>query len=213
MVMDITEEVSIDSWKKISVSRFLRMFNFDHRLQNEKISILSLWQKKRLYLVTLLLKNPNFLILDEPTNDLDIFTLTEVEDFLSNFQWWLFIVSHDRFFIDKLADHLLIMEGEWKVAFYTWEYSEYRRLQAIENKESKDKTDKKTEKKISKKDKNRIKKIEDRLSLLSEKKDKLKSLISKESTNADRIQELSLEFWALEKEIEDLEYEWFELSS
>ena len=212
MVRDITNEVSIHQWRKVTVSRFLKMFNFNHKVQNEEISLLSLWQKKRLYLVTLLLKNPNFLILDEPTNDLDIFTLTEIEDFLSNFNWCLLIVSHDRFFLDKLADHLLIMEGEWKLTLYSWTYSKYKANQLKIAKLESNKNGEWTGKCLSKKWKNRIKKIENKIWELEKTRDKLNVQIIENVENAWKIHELSLEFGEIEKEINDLEMEWYEIN-
>lgn len=125
VVTDIAEFIPLGGGETLSASQFLQKFGFDPSRQYTYVSKLSGGEKRRLYLLTVLITNPNFLILDEPTNDLDIITLTVLEDFLMNFGGCLLIVSHDRFFLDKLATHLFIFEGNGIVKDFNGTYSEY----------------------------------------------------------------------------------------
>jgi ATP-binding cassette subfamily F protein uup len=126
--------------KMISASALLTLFLFPPAKQYGMVSKLSGGEKKRLHLMSILMKNPNFLILDEPTNDLDIDTLNVLEEFLTNFPGILMMVSHDRYLLDKLTDQLFIMEGEGQVLIYNGNYSSYR----IELEESKQQNKKAT---------------------------------------------------------------------
>ena len=128
---DIAEQIPIGK-KYMSASAFLAHFNFPHTLQYNYFSNLSGGEKRRLYLLMQLLKNPNFLILDEPTNDLDIYTLNLLEDFLVNFGGCLLVVSHDRYFMDKLVDHVFVFEGNGKIKDYYGNYTEYYRIKLAE---------------------------------------------------------------------------------
>jgi len=125
VVTDIAELIPLGGGETLSASQFLQKFGFDPSRQYTYVSKLSGGEKRRLYLLTVLITNPNFLILDEPTNDLDIITLTVLEDFLMNFGGCLLIVSHDRFFLDKLATHLFIFEGNGVIKDFNGTYSEY----------------------------------------------------------------------------------------
>jgi len=125
-VKDIAEVVSIEDGKTISASRFLEHFMFTPEAQYKMISKLSGGELRRLHLLTVLIKNPNFLILDEPTNDLDLFVLNRLEEFLLSFKGCLVIVSHDRYFLDKLTDHIFIFEGGGEIKDYYGTYSSYR---------------------------------------------------------------------------------------
>lgn len=128
---DIAEEMPMGKGR-ITASAFLAHFNFPHTLQYNYFSSLSGGEKRRLFLLMQLLKNPNFLILDEPTNDLDIHTLNLLEDFLMNFEGCLLIVSHDRYFMDKIVDHVFVFEGSGKVKDYYGNYTAYYRLRMEE---------------------------------------------------------------------------------
>ncbi|MGZ6539969.1 MAG: ATP-binding cassette domain-containing protein, partial [Bacteroidia bacterium] len=110
----------------LSASKLLSRFNFSPSVQYQYVSTLSGGERRRLYLLTVLIKNPNFLILDEPTNDLDIVTLQTLEDFLLDFKGCVIIVSHDRYFMDKMIDHLLIFEGNGEIRDFPGNYTEYR---------------------------------------------------------------------------------------
>ncbi|MFA6769647.1 MAG: ABC-F family ATP-binding cassette domain-containing protein [Bacteroidales bacterium] len=127
-VQNIAEVVTMSDGSVINVSQFLARFLFPHSTHNTKIEKLSGGEKRRLYLVTVLMQNPNFLILDEPTNDLDLMTLNILEEHLNSFPGCVIIVSHDRYFLDKIAHHLFIFEGEGVIKDYVGKYSEYREM-------------------------------------------------------------------------------------
>lgn len=128
---DIAEQIPLGKGY-MSASAFLTHFNFPHELQYNYFSALSGGEKRRLFLLMQLLKNPNFLILDEPTNDLDIYTLNLLEDFLLNYGGCLLVVSHDRYFMDKLVDHVFVFEGNGKIKDYYGNYTQYYRLKLAE---------------------------------------------------------------------------------
>ncbi|MDA3824100.1 MAG: ABC-F family ATP-binding cassette domain-containing protein [Bacteroidales bacterium] len=125
-VKDIAEVVELQSGKTLSASQFLEHFMFSPQAQYKMISKLSGGELRRLHLLTVLIKNPNFLILDEPTNDLDLFALNKLEEFLLGYKGCLIIVSHDRYFLDKLTEHIFVFEGEGKIRDYYGKYSEYK---------------------------------------------------------------------------------------
>ena len=126
VVRKIAEVVTLADGNTMPVTQFLSRFLFPHPTHNTKVDRLSGGERRRLYLVTVLMKNPNFLILDEPTNDLDIMSLNVLEEYLLNFQGCLLIVSHDRYFLDKLADHIFVFEGKGLIKDYVGKYTEYR---------------------------------------------------------------------------------------
>jgi ATP-binding cassette subfamily F protein uup len=125
-VKEIAEVVAMEDGRTISASRFLEYFMFSPDSQYKRIDKLSGGELRRLHLLTVLIKNPNFLILDEPTNDLDLFALNKLEEFLLAFKGCLIIVSHDRYFLNKLTDHLFVFEGDGKIKDYYGSYSDYR---------------------------------------------------------------------------------------
>jgi ABC transport system ATP-binding/permease protein len=128
-VKEIAEVVQMEDGRTISASQFLEHFMFTPEAQFKRIAKLSGGELRRLHLLTVLIKNPNFLILDEPTNDLDLFALNKLEEFLFHFKGVLVIVSHDRYFLDKLTDHLFVFEGEGNVKDYYGSYQSYRQVQ------------------------------------------------------------------------------------
>ena len=136
-VREIAEDVRIDDKTRISASSFLSRFLFTPETQQKYISKLSGGERRRLYLATVLMKNPNFLVLDEPTNDLDIMTLAVLEDYLASFKGCVIVVSHDRFFLDRIADHLFIFKGNGEVKDFPGDYSTYRHCVAMQEKEDK----------------------------------------------------------------------------
>jgi len=176
-VKEIAEVVAMEDGRSISASQFLEHFMFSPESQYKMISKLSGGELRRLHLLTVLIKNPNFLILDEPTNDLDLFALNKLEEFLLSFKGCLVIVSHDRYFLDKLTDHIFVFEGDGFIKDHVGSYSSYRRLREI---------DKKPERKVSK-----------AIKAPSGEKRKKTKLTFKEQQEYDR----------LEPEIEDLEEE------
>lgn len=137
-VREIAEEVRIDDKTTLSASQFLSHFLFDYADQQKYISKLSGGERRRLYLATVLMREPNFLVLDEPTNDLDLMTLTILEDYLSRFKGCVIVVSHDRFFLDRIVDHLFVLPGGGEVMDFPGDYSTYRHCQRQKEKEERE---------------------------------------------------------------------------
>jgi ABC transport system ATP-binding/permease protein len=201
VVKEIAEVVTMGDGKQISVSQFLTHFLFPPEMQYVSVSKLSGGEKRRLYLMTVLMRNPNFLILDEPTNDLDIVTLNVLEDYLANFNGCLIIVSHDRFFMDKLVDHLFIFEGKGDVYDFPGNYSDYRASQKqleIEAKRAEAKDKPKTDipatkleaadrKKHSFKEKKELEQLEVDMKALEAEKEQLEKDLSNPSNSDDLI--------------------------
>ncbi len=136
-VREIAEEVRIDDKTRMTASAFLSKFLFTPEQQQKYIYKLSGGERRRLYLATVLMRQPNFLVLDEPTNDLDIMTLTVLEDYLVNFKGCVIVVSHDRFFLDRIVDHLFVFHGNGEVQDFPGDYSTYRHCVAQREKERK----------------------------------------------------------------------------
>ena len=137
VLKDIAEFIIMSDKRKLSASQLLEHFMFTPEMQFTEVKRLSGGEKRRLHLLTVLIKNPNFLILDEPTNDLDLLTLTKLEEFLLQYKGCLLLVSHDRFFIDKLTEHLFVFKGDGVVEDHYCSYSQYRKKQIEEEKEFK----------------------------------------------------------------------------
>jgi len=126
VIREVAEEISLGDGKKLSASQFLQHFLFTPETQHNFVYKLSGGEKRRLYLCSVLMRNPNFLVLDEPTNDLDILTLNILEDYLRNFKGCVLVVSHDRYFMDKIVDHIMVFEGDGVVRDFPGNYSQYR---------------------------------------------------------------------------------------
>ncbi len=137
IVKEIAEILPSGTGSTATASQWLTRFMFPPLMQNQPVYLLSGGEKRRLYLLTILIKNPNFLILDEPTNDLDLLTLQSLEDFINDYQGCLLIVSHDRYFMDQVVDQLFVFEGNGKVRGFTGNYSDYRNLTETKLKEEK----------------------------------------------------------------------------
>lgn len=137
-VREIAEDVRIDDKTRLSASQFLSHFLFTPETQQKYIYTLSGGERRRLYLATVLMRNPNFLILDEPTNDLDIMTLAVLEDYLVNFKGCVIVVSHDRFFLDRIVEHLFVFKGDGEVRDFPGDYSTYRHCVAEEEREERE---------------------------------------------------------------------------
>ncbi|MDC3305429.1 ATP-binding cassette domain-containing protein [Flavobacteriales bacterium] len=137
VLKDIAEFIVMSDKRKVSASQLLEHFMFTPEMQFTEVKRLSGGERRRLHLLTVLMKNPNFLILDEPTNDLDLLTLTKLEEFLQQYKGCLILVSHDRFFMDKLTEHLFVFKGEGEIEDHYCTYSEYRAKQIQEEKEFK----------------------------------------------------------------------------
>jgi ABC transport system ATP-binding/permease protein len=130
LVKEIAEVIELGEGRKATASQLLQQFNFPPKMQRQPVSLLSGGEKRRLFLLTVLVKNPNFLILDEPTNDLDLHTLLILEQFLQFYKGCLLLVSHDRYFMDQVVDQLFVFEGKGKVRGFVGNYSDYRQVVA-----------------------------------------------------------------------------------
>lgn len=160
-VREIAEHITFDEKTSYSASQFLQLFLFSPTDQQKLIAKLSGGEKRRLYLATVLMKKPNFLILDEPTNDLDIRTLEVLEEYLDNFKGCVIVISHDRFFMDRIVDHIFVFEGNGKIKDFPGGYSDYRNWKIekdkVEQKESKERSKGKDEWKASKEQRRPVK--------------------------------------------------------
>jgi len=217
---DIAEYYPLANGKSISASQFLKMFLFNEQTQYTTISNLSGGERRRLYLISVLFQNPNFLIFDEPTNDLDLPTLTVLESFLAQFQGCLIIVSHDRYFMDKIVDHLLVFEGEGKIKDFIGSFTEYRDQQTqskntkksepakpVEEKQTKNTNSKR---KLSFKEQKELENIEKEMPVLKEKQDEILEKLNNE-TDYNIISELSQKLEETTSQLEAHEMRWLEL--
>ena len=217
---DIAEYYPLANGKSISASQFLKMFLFNEQTQYTTISNLSGGERRRLYLISVLFQNPNFLIFDEPTNDLDLPTLTVLESFLAQFQGCLIIVSHDRYFMDKIVDHLLVFEGEGKIKDFIGSFTEYRDQQAQNKNTKKSEPTKPTEekqtkntnskRKLSFKEQKELENIEKEMPFLKEKQDEILGKLNNE-TDYNIISELSQQLEETTSQLEAHEMRWLEL--
>ena len=217
---DIAEYYPLANGKSISASQFLKMFLFNEQTQYTTISNLSGGERRRLYLISVLFQNPNFLIFDEPTNDLDLPTLTVLESFLAQFQGCLIIVSHDRYFMDKIVDHLLVFEGEGKIKDFIGSFTEYRDQQAQNKNTKKNEPTKPTEekqtkntnskRKLSFKEQKELENIEKEMPFLKEKQDEILGKLNNE-TDYNIISELSQQLEETTSQLEAHEMRWLEL--
>ncbi|WGD34893.1 ABC-F family ATP-binding cassette domain-containing protein [Olleya sp. YS] len=221
VVRDFGDYIPLKKGRQISAQQLLERFLFDRKKQYDFVEKLSGGERKRLYLCTVLIQNPNFLILDEPTNDLDIVTLNVLEDFLLDFPGCLIVVSHDRYFMDKIVDHLLVFKGEGKVENFPGNYSDYRAYEDSKAPENTDNTEDKKEKKNWKKDSNialsyneqkEYKNLESKIKALEfDKKDIEQQFLNPDLTQ-DQITELSNKIQTIIDSIEEKELRWLELA-
>lgn len=220
-VKDIADYFPLSNGKQITAGQFLEMFLFSPETQYTYISKLSGGEKKRLQLLSILFRNPNFLILDEPTNDLDLPTLTVLENFLDEYQGCVLIVSHDRYFMDKVVDELMIFEGNGKISWFIGNYTDYYlKLKKIEptkyasKKEIKNINSTVANKspKLSFKEKRELEKLEKEIPQLEEEKIKLTEKLSSSSLSFEEIQEISTKLENLIKSLDLKESRWLELS-
>ena len=226
-LIDIASEIaSIVHFGKdsMSISQFLAHFNFDHSTQYNYFGNLSGGEKRRFYLLTVLLKNPNFLILDEPTNDLDVYTLSVLENFLINYEGCTLIVTHDRRFLDALADHMFAFEGQGYIKDFPGNYSQYEeyrlKKEAEQKKEEKagkrksykaDKQRKKPAKKFTFNEKREYEQLEDEIEKLESRKEEVVEQMNSE-TDSGKLTDLSQEFEDISGQLEEKETRWLELS-
>jgi ATP-binding cassette subfamily F protein uup len=223
VITDVAEYIPLEKGQKLSASQLLERFLFRKNQQQVFVSQLSGGEKRRLYLLTVLMENPNFLILDEPTNDLDIVTLNVLENFLLQFPGCVVIVSHDRYFMDKLVDHLFVFEGNGKVRDYNGNYTEYRNLvksQPVEkavvdqsDKEKKQKTrSDEGRPKLSYLDRKEFNRLEKEIEKHESRKAEIMEKFNDANLPPDEIQKLSNELGKINQELEEKEMRWLELS-
>lgn len=221
VVKNIAEVIPLEKGKKITASQLLERFLFSPKQQYTPVSKLSGGEKKRLYLLTILMSNPNFLILDEPTNDLDIKTIQILEDFLMEFNGCLLIVSHDRAFMDRLADHIFHFKGDGLIKDYNGTYSQLIASQKKEKLEQKkpitDENETKIksnayENKLSYMERREFNKLEKEIEKLEEKKEKLNQELIKLQDKPDQLIVASKELTEMLQFIEEKTDRWLELS-
>ena len=221
VVRDYGNYIPLMKGKQISAQQLLERFLFSRKKQYDFVEKLSGGERKRLYLCTVLIQNPNFLILDEPTNDLDIVTLNVLENFLLDFPGCLLVVSHDRYFMDKIVDHLFVFRGEGMVEDFPGNYSDFRTYEdstsvssepkkiATTNKEI---TPKQSQTKLSFNEQKELKNLESKLKSLEFDKKEIESQFLVEDISMDTIETLSADLKKLLQVIEDKELRWLELN-
>ncbi|MEX1121470.1 MAG: ABC-F family ATP-binding cassette domain-containing protein, partial [Balneolales bacterium] len=225
VLKDVAEVIELANGNRITASQFLEHFMFTPEMQYTPVHKLSGGEKRRLGLMMVLIKNPNFLILDEPTNDLDLLTLNKLEEFLLDFGGCLLLVSHDRFFMDKLVEHFFVFEGDGVIDDHNGTWKEYReKLDAAES-------DRKKENKATKKpaapkkepakpkkttlthaERKEYEKLEKEISRLEEEKVALEAQMGSESLNPDELQEKSARFGEVLEQTETKTLRWFDLA-
>lgn len=229
-VRDIAEEIDLGGGRKMNASQFLTHFLFPPEKQHDFIAKLSGGEKRRLYLCTVLIKNPNFLILDEPTNDLDIATLNVLEDYLISFKGCVIVVSHDRFFMDKVVDHLLVFQGDCKIKDFPGNYTDYREwnmLKEAEETELKNKaasskksatpaekpttTDTK-QRKFTFNEKRELETLETEIQTLEEEQQTLEAQLSSGALSTEEIMTQSKRFSEVSDLLDEKTMRWLELS-
>ena len=220
--MQFNEELTV--LETVNNTHLLSMFLFKHDMLNNKVATLSGGERRRLYLLTILMQNPNLLILDEPTNDLDIITLNILEEYLMSFNGSLIIVSHDRHFLDRLAEHLFIFLGDGNIKDYIGKFSEYREYMKayMEEKKKASVSDiKKPEKKdvtipakrkLSFKEKKELEEIEKKINILTKEKSELEDFMNNGCSDYEKLTEASERYKKISDELDSIEIRWLELS-
>lgn len=223
-VRDIAEEVYFDERNHYSASQFLNMFLFTVRDQQKLIAKLSGGEQRRLYLATVLMQKPNFLILDEPTNDLDIQTLGVLEDYLAKFKGCVIIVSHDRFFMDRTVDHTWVFQGNGVIKDFPGNYSEYRAWKDFHEREAAEQAranekprerqvynNRDTSNKLTYKEKRELEQLTADIAALTEEKEQLDALFASGET-IDDVAEKAARYEQIKQQLDDMELRWLELS-
>lgn len=219
VLRDFADVIELANGVKLTASQFLNHFLFPPKMQQNKVGLLSGGEKRRLYLMTVLMKNPNFLILDEPTNDLDLLTLNKLEDFLLEFGGCLMVVSHDRYFMDTLADHLFVLEGDGVIRDFYGNYTEYRedKEQRAQEKEVEVKEEpvrvQNRERKLSYKEKLELETLEKELEQLEARKLELeKAMNEADATDYEKLQQVGEEMESIIREVDLKTDRWIVLS-
>lgn len=224
VITDIAEYIDMGGGKHLSASQFLQYFLFTPEQQHNYVYKLSGGEKRKLYLCTVLMRNPNFLVLDEPTNDLDIQTLQIFEEYLADFPGCVIIVSHDRYFMDKVVDHLLVFKGNGEVQDFPGNYTQYREWRSLKSKdEEKDKntvqkaaavrekrhSDKR---RMTYKERQEYAKLEQEIAQLEAERKLLEEQLCSGTLSVDELTEKSKRLPGLKEELDEKEMRWLELS-
>lgn len=225
IIKDIAEYIDLGGGKHMTASQFLQHFMFTPEQQHNYVYKLSGGEKRKLYLCTVLMHNPNFLVLDEPTNDLDIQTLQVLEEYLQDFPGCVIIISHDRYFMDKIIDHLLVFEGQGRIKDFPGNYTQYREWVSLQPQEkaptasnSKEENDPKknyrndTKRKLSYKEKREFEQLEEEIIQLEEEQKSLEDALSGSELSVEEITEKSKRLASLKNQLDEKSFRWLELS-
>ena len=221
IITDIADYIDMGQGKHMSASQLLRYFLFTNEQQQNYVSKLSGGEKRKLYLCTVLMKNPNFLVLDEPTNDLDIITLQILEEYLAEFPGCVIVISHDRYFMDKVIDHLLVFKGGGEIQDFPGNYSQYREWSRLATKAddttkkiSKPKVDYHNEvkRKLTYKEKMEMAQLEIDIERLESEKKEIETLLCGADVSVDKITEMAKRLPLLNEELDEKSMRWLELS-
>ena len=226
IITDIADYIDMGGGKHMTASQFLNYFLFSPEEQHNYVYKLSGGEKRKLYLCTVLMKNPNFLVLDEPTNDLDIQTLQILEEYLQDFPGCVIVVSHDRYFMDKVVDHLLVFKGEGEIQDFPGNYTQYRDYQKMKSKEEnqqkpikkptnnepKSNNSHNEKRKMTFKEKREYEQLTEKISVLEEERKQLEEELCSGKLSVDELTEKSKRLPLLKDELDELELRWLELS-
>ena len=222
VVQDIAEVIELGNGKKLTASQFLQHFLFTPETQHSYVYKLSGGERRRLYLCTVLMRNPNFLVLDEPTNDLDIITLNVLEEYLQNFKGCVIVVSHDRYFMDKVVDHLLVFNGQGDIRDFPGNYSDYRDWKEAKYQKEKEVEKSQEEKtarvrlnekrKMSFKEKREFEQLEKEIAELETEKALIEAQLCSGTLSVDELTEKSKRLPEVNDLIDEKTMRWLELS-
>ncbi len=223
VIQDIAEFIPLEKGQKITAPQMLERFLFSRKQQQVYVSQLSGGERRRLYLLTLLMKNPNFLILDEPTNDLDILTLNILEEFLLEFPGCVLIVSHDRYFMDKLVEHVFIFEGNGQIRDFNGDYTDYRkeqkerereqrRTERVEQQKQAAVQPQKLERQRTQEERKEMNRLEKDMAKLESRKAEIMAAFNEPDIPLGDIEKLSKELATLTESLEEKEMRWLELA-
>lgn len=226
IITDIADYIDMGGGKHMTASQFLNYFLFSPEEQHNYVYKLSGGEKRKLYLCTVLMKNPNFLVLDEPTNDLDIQTLQILEEYLQDFPGCVIVVSHDRYFMDKVVDHLLVFKGEGEIQDFPGNYTQYRDYQKMKSKEEnlqkpikkptnnepKSNNSHNEKRKMTFKEKWEYEQLTEKISVLEEERKQLEEELCSGKLSVNELTEKSKRLPLLKDELDELELRWLELS-
>ena len=222
IITDIADYIDLGSGRHMTASQFLQYFMFSPEQQHNYVYKLSGGEKRKLYLCTVLMRNPNFLVLDEPTNDLDIQTLQVLEEYLQDFPGCVIVVSHDRYFTDKVVDHLLVFKGEGVVKDFPGNYTQYRQFSQLQSKENIEKAKTKeapkkdyhneTKRKMTFKEKREFEQLEKDIETLEKEQAAIENELCSGNLSVDELTEKSKRLPILKDELDEKGMRWLELS-